>query len=105
MLKAAAAARDQNGIPAVALHRPLVDQADGAGDLSRGPLPLHSACGENDVEGRMPTLDNMQHIPNGGASRGSDDRQMLDQVRDGAFAGWLKQTFLRQLLLEFFERH
>src|SRR5262245_32321751 len=82
---------------------PFIEKTNGTGDLARGALPLHATGGEDDFHRGMTTLDNVENIADGRASRRGDDSDSLRKPGQRAFAPCGKQAFRIQLLFQALE--
>ena len=73
------------------------------GDFERGAGPLHAHRADQHLHPRRAPAQNVEHVLDGRAARGSDDPDAAREFRQGAFAGRLKKSFCFQFAFERFE--
>ena len=81
----------------------LVQQADGGGDFNGGAVPLNTASGEQQFQGRIATPDHVQDIVQRGALRRGDDADALRVARQRPLALSREQAFGFKLFFELFK--
>ena len=98
VFQAASAAREKDEVKrAGEFLPPGIEQADGRGDFRRRARALDSTWDENDFDGRIAALHDMQHIANGRAGGGGDQADALRKAGQGTLSFRREKTLGVQL--------
>jgi|SRR6516162_4142407 len=105
ILETAAAAGEEDEIEFVfGSFVELIEHPNRGSNFQGCALALDSARGEDDLQRRIASLDDMQDVANGCANRRGHETDSLRILRQCAFAFFGEQAFGAEFLLEAFKR-